>query len=299
MATPTIQGSNTGSDSIIAGYFQDGESAHRAINALLDQGFLASQIGAAFHTNGGAQGGSDGSSTAAASKNPDLGTTFDEEAADLDTSDGGPSSGTTAVQPAGLSTGSGSVILGAGAPGPITGSETTNTGLPHELHSELAHDQPGTAQATPPPTTYTATEPKSSKSDSSWGAKLKHLFQSKKTETAGSGATEESQNFGSGSGHLNLTEPYGQPYSPTAFESSISGVGVPSDHSRQLSQRLSGGGAVVTVSETGRAVEVEKIFEQYGGVVRFASSVFDDSPALDYEPRVEVFGHLEHRYPVL
>jgi hypothetical protein len=286
MATPTLQQSNTGSDTIIAGYFQNGDDAHRAINALLDEGFLSSQIGAAFHTSGSDD------LTPGDSLRQAPGRTFNVEAADVDTSAGGASSGTDAVQPVGLSSGSGSVILGAGNPGPIPGAELTHTGLPHELHSELAHDQPHSFPAT---TATVSPTPVPAKADTSWASRLKHIFQSKPSQTPAA----DTETFGTGAGALNLSTPYGQPYSRTAFESSVSAVGVPAEHSRNLSYRLSTGGAVVTASDTGRTVEVEKIFERYNGVVRFSTDIFDDAPALDYEPRVEVFGHLEHRYPAL
>jgi hypothetical protein len=288
MATPTLQANNTGSDTIIAGYFRSGDDAHRAINELLDEGFLASQIGAAFHTSGG----SNEVSTETVSVRQAPGRTFNEEAADVDTSAGGPASGSDAVQPVGLASGSGSPILGAGKPGPISGSDLHNTGLPSELHSELSHEQPGTGTASSPaPVAASTAQPTHTIHDhKSWTSKLKHLFESKHDA-----AKLDSQKFGTGEGELDLT----RPYSRTAFESSVSDAGVPADHSRHLSHHLSTGGAVVTVSATGRVVEVEKIFEQHNGVVRFSSDIFNDAPALDYEPRVEVFGHLEHRYPVL
>jgi hypothetical protein len=284
MATPTLQQNNTGSDTIIAGYFQTGDDAHRAINALLDEGFPPGQIGAAFHTSGNDDLLPDESIRQAP------GRTFNMEAADIDTSAGGASSGSDAVVPIGLASGSGSVILGAGSPGPIPGAELTHTGLPHELKSELAHDKP---HSFPLPSTTVSSTPAPAKADTSWTSRLKHIFQSRHTEAA------DTQKFGTGAGELDLTTPYGHPYSPTAFESSVSGAGVSAEHSRNLSHRLSTGGAVVTVNDTGRTVEVEKIFERYNGVVRFSSDIFDDAPALDYEPRVEVFGHLEHRYPAL
>lgn len=267
MATTTVPTSTTGSESIIAGYFANGDDAHRAINALLDEGFLPSQIGAAFHT--AATPATDESPYESAIGGESLrqapGRTFNEEAADVDTSAGGASSGSDAVQPAGLSSGSGSVILGAGKPGPIPGSDIEHTGLPHDLKSELAHDQPARR--------------------GTWTSKLRHLFDAK--------PSADSQNFGTGVGDLNLPS---QPYSRAAFETSVSDAGVPAEQSRQLSHRLAGGGAVVTVSATGRAVEVERIFERHNGEVRFTSDIFVDAPAAGYEPHVEVFGHLEHHY---
>lgn len=291
MATPTLQEDNTGTDTIIAGYFRSGDDAHRAINALLDEGFLASQIGAAFHTSGG----SSATSTQTDSVRQAPGRTFNEQEEDVDTSAGGPSSGSDAVQPIGLASGSGSPILGAGKPGPISGSDLHHTGLPSELHSELSHEQPGTRTAAPVPVVTSAAHPTHTIHDhKTWTSKLKHLFESKH-DVAPTAANPDSQKFGTGEGELDLT----RPYSRTAFESSVSGAGVTAEHSRHLSHRLSAGGAVVTVSSTGRAIDVEKIFESNNGVVRFSSDIFNDAPTLEYEPRVEVFGHLEHRYPAL
>ena len=305
MATPTSQASNIGSESLIAGYFASGEDAHRAINALLDEGFSTSQIGAAFHTSGTPSAASSADSSTgnyvSSSMREDLGSTITDKVVDTDGSAGGAESDTTAVQPAGLSTGSGSTILGAGKPGPISGSDLSHTGLPSELTSELGHDQPGSAPRAAATSSYATPAPVESvkSANTSWTEKLKHLFQPKSDASKPSTATaanKEAQNFGTGEGHINLEGPYGQPYSPATFATSVSSAGVPADQSRHLSSRLSTGGAVVTVSATGRAVEVEKIFERYNGVVRFESDIFNDSPALDYEPRVEVFGHLEHHY---
>jgi len=282
MTTSTLQADDLGSGTLIAGYFEDGQDAHRAIQALLDSGFLASQIGAAFHTAGGE---SAGEAIADESMRQAPGRTFNEQAADVDTSAGGASSGSDAVQPVGLSSGSGSVILGAGNPPPIPGSSLAHTGLPHELKSELAHDQPGGSYAhtTSAPVAPAASEP----APTSWTSKLKHLFSKSQP-----GATD-AEGFGTGAGDLKLNS---LPYSRASFETSISSAGAPSDHSRHLSLRLAKGGAVVTVNETGRAVEVEKIFEQFNGEVRFESDVFEDAAGDGYEPHVEVFGHLEHYY---
>lgn len=296
MATPTLQ-TSTGSESIIAGYFQSGEDAHRAINALLDEGFLPSQIGAAFHTGGGSVSSPDPKSVGIDTMREDLGTTISSPPVSSEVSDGGPASDTSAVQPVGLASGTGTPIFGAGKPGPISGSSLAHTGLPSELESELAHEQPGSAGGRTVPATPVTTghaQPTTA-TGSSWSSKLKHLFQSKPDHTTTHETTTQDQNFGTGEGKLDLA----RPYSATAFENSVSSAGVSPDSSRHLSSRLSTGGAVVTVSDSGRSIEVERIFEQHNGVVRFSSDVFNDSPALDYEPRVEVFGHLEHRYPAL
>jgi hypothetical protein len=280
MSTSTLQTNELGSGTLIAGYFEDGQDAHRAIQALIDSGFLPSQIGAAFHSAGAE---SAGEAVAEESIRQAPGRTFNQEAADVDTSAGGASSGSDAVQPVGLASGSGSPILGAGNPPPIPGSSLAHTGLPHELKSELAHDQPGGsyAQTASAPVAPAASQPAAT----SWTSKLKHLFSKSQTS-----ATE---GFGTGAGDLKLNS---LPYSRASFQTSISSAGAPSDHSRHLSQRLATGGAVVTVSDTGRAIEVEKIFEQFNGEVRFESDIFEDAAGDGYEPHVEVFGHLEHYY---
>ena len=305
MATPGVQQGNPGTESIIAGYFQSGEDAHRAINALLDEGFLPTQIGAAFHT--GATPPVSGTEAVSAREYPDdsfrkgLGTTLHEGTTESQDSQGGPSSDTTAVQPSGLSTGSGSPILGAGKPGPISGSDLSHLGLRSELPHELGHDTLGSMPSQVSPATglgsVTAAPSHAAASDNSWTSKLKHLFSSKDSEKQSPLVSDESQNFGTGEGHMGVTPSLGLPYSQADFASSTTRAGVPEDDSRHLSHHLSRGGAVVTVSSTGRSIEVEKIFERHHGQVRFASSTFDDAPVSGSDARVEVFGHLEHHYP--
>ncbi len=309
MATPIMQGQNTGSESVIAGYFSHGDDAHRAINALLDEGFLPSQIGAAFHSSRAAgtspeQGREEVPVLGGNSMREDLGTTLTASSRS-DNSFAGPASDDTAVQPAGIATGAGSPFVGVGKPGPISGSSLAHTGLPSELKSELrsASEVGGTAAAASPvsPAPHLGSGPQHhiAPTDNSWGAKLKHLFSKDDSSLkTGPALSAESQNFGSGSGHLGIEPPYGQPYSRAHFEQSVSSSGVPPEQSRHLAHRLSAGGAVVTVSATGRAIEVEKIFERHHGHVRFASDVLGEEPLIGSEDaRVEVFGHLEHRYP--
>jgi hypothetical protein len=284
MSTSTLQTNELGSGTLIAGYFEDGQDAHRAIQALIDSGFLPSQIGAAFHSAGAE---SAGEAVAEESIRQAPGRTFNQEAADVDTSAGGASSGSDAVQPVGLASGSGSPILGAGNPPPIPGSSLAHTGLPHELKSELGHDQPASAYAQSSSAPVAPSAPQHPAANTSWTSKLKHLFSKNQTSAS------KGEGFGTGAGDLKLTS---LPYSRASFETSVNSAGVPADQSRHLSHRLATGGAVVTVSDTGRAVEVEKIFERFNGDVRFESDIFADAAGDGYVPHVEVFGHLEHYY---
>ena len=293
MATSIVEGHNTGSESTIAGYFDSGEDAHLAINALLDEGFLPSQIGAAFHTGSGHAGG---------------GTASDEPISGADTTLrgagtsvtagntlGGAESDTTAVQPGYLGGGTGTPFGGAAKPRPITGSELEHTGLPSELEHDLPHDAAGAGTRS---ATYVAAEPSkpTTATGGSWTSKLKHLFEPKHEGTK-TVVEDTRQDFGTGEGQLDLGHRHA--YSASSFESSATSAGVPAEQSRHLSQRLSRGGAIVTVSVTGRAPEVERIFERHHGIVRFEGSSFDEPGTLSDDSSVEVFGHLHNHYPTV
>jgi hypothetical protein len=131
----------------IAGYFANGNEAHRAINALIDEGFLPSEIGAAFHSDAaseqfaGSEGTADRQPNVGGSLREELGTTIPRISShETATGRGGASSDTLAVQYASLGGGAGTPFDGASRPGPISGSSLVNTGLPTELKSELPHD---------------------------------------------------------------------------------------------------------------------------------------------------------------
>src|ERR1700761_3254340 len=92
--------SKGGTDSrVVVGYFSDGAQASRAINELIDEGFSASEIGAAFRTERAAAGSATqpleepamGEMTGLTDKNPAL-----------TGSVGGAASHDQAVTPAGL-----------------------------------------------------------------------------------------------------------------------------------------------------------------------------------------------------
>jgi hypothetical protein len=296
----------------VVGYFATGESAHHAINALIDGGFAPSEIGAAFHI--GANPGGDPTHPSSQDRQANLGGSLREELGTTNPSGeaqaqsfGAPGSDTTPVQPGALGGGAGTIFSGAGRPGPISGSSLANSGLPSELKSTLPHQAPLSESghlAAPAP--VPASHPTSHTTDlhESWGEKLKHIFSSDKTgdpkhsadHTNAKGVTtRESQNFGTGEGHLILKEPGNHPYSQPAFEHSFSGYGVPSEHSRSLSHRLGHGGAIITVHAGARTSEAEHILEAAGGEVRFSSGLADS----DYrdDGMVEVFGTVGRDYP--
>ncbi len=297
MATSTQQ---TGT--AVVGYFATGNEAHRAINALIDEGFLPSEIGAAFHV---------GEGSAAADRTPErqanvggslrseLGTTNPSGEAQA-SSFGAPGSDTTPVQPGAMGGGAGTIFSGAGRPGPISGSGLANSGLPSELESSLPHSSSsGEARAIP----SSAGSTHATHRHESWGDKLKHIFTSDKRDSddvssAGSKgpATKESQKFGTGEGHMVLNESSGGfRYSRPAFESSFTGYGVPPEHARSLSHRLGRGGAVLMVHAGSRGTEAERILEANGGEVRFSAGS-PDTTGVD-DGNVEVFGTVHRDYP--
>jgi hypothetical protein len=292
----------------VVGYFATGESAHHAINALIDDGFAPSEIGAAFHigANPGGDTTHDRQANLGSSLREELGTTNPSGEAQAQ-SFGAPGSDTTPVQPGALGGGAGTIFSGAGRPGPITGSSLANSGLPSELKSTLPHEAPlseGGRLAEPAPVHASHLAHHAAHTNESWGEKLKHIFSGDKTSeqkhsadhTIAKGVTtKESQNFGTGEGHLILEEPGNHPYSQPAFEHSFSGYGVPAEHSRSLSHRLGHGGAIITVHAGARTSQAERILEAAGGEVRFSSGLADS----DYrdDGMVEVFGTVGRDYP--
>ena len=314
MATPVKQ---TGT--VVVGYFATGHAAHRAVNALIDEGFLPSEIGAAFHAGPDAdrpasertEGSQPSHPNVGGSLRDELGTTYPEVSGQGSTTVRGAASGTTAVQYAALGGGAGTPVDGAGRPKPITGSDLTHSGLPSELKSSLPHEEGMQERASG--SSYagrSAVEGTTTRTGESWTEKLKHVFssphsESKRADTESkeeeydaapkAPVTKESQAFGTGEGHLELgnadsTRPYSQP----AFESSFSDYGVQPEHARYLSHRIGHGGAIVTVHSPARATDAERVLEAHGGEVRFTGGPASD--ALADESQVEVFGTVGRDY---
>ncbi len=269
---------------VVVAYFADGSDAQRAIDDLLAEQFEPRQIGAAFRSGHG------NSSTAATTDTEEIGSKTVHSAIDSDTLGSGPTSDTSAVTPAGLSTGSGSIISGAGRPGPIPGSE-----IPH--HHSTGPIETNTTVANPLPATGGFHE---ERDENSWWQKLKDLFNSDAAiEGRGKGvASETSMNFGTGEGHLaTFPDNYDYNYSGAAFEGAFSGMGVNQSNARSLVGDLQLGGAIVSVDAAGRLADAERVLERNHGRLRYESATeasrWSDIPG----ERVRVFGQLSRVYP--
>lgn len=306
---------NTRSGSTVAGYFVSGEDAHRAINELLEEGFSARQIGAAFHSNL--------SFRSPGSRSTLSGTDDDsiQAVARLDASVAGAASGTNAVTPMGLSTGGGTVIAGAGNPGPIPGSEIPST-LPSDIPSDIASGRVDRRDASMRSNLSAANEnlqqgagdyePRGNESrrtfesleHESWWDKLKSVFGgSEHTDTAerrGPVSDKSSLNYGTGEGSLDIDTKQNPVYSGSAFESSFAGLGIPQAHSQRLSRELGRGGAVVTVDAGSRSADAEEVLVRNHGIIRYESEPVPGEEASDsgnQEARVEIFGEVHRSYP--
>lgn len=281
----------------VAGYFVSGEDAYRAINMLMEKGFSASEVGAAFHSRTAVfPGRNEGAIQDESKLHPVTGQGI--------TTGAGPASHTSAVTPAGLSTGAGSAIAGAGKPGPIPGAEIPS-GLPTRMRSELAsearpsdfqrskaasHDFPATGDIHP------------AEEGGSWWDKLTHAFGGKEEDAARREAVSDksSLNFGTGEGHLGVYAEHTRPYSGSAFESAFSGMGIPPEHARRLTRELARGGAIVTVKAGSRNGIAETILEQNHGVIRYepAFAVKEEVRSEENpDTHVEVYGEVHRIYP--
>ena len=299
---------------VVVGYFQTGHEAHRAIQALVDSGFLPNEIGAAFHVStstGTEERRSENTHPdVGGSLREELGTTLTGTTHGTRTGTSSAASDTSSVQYASLGGGAGTPFDGAGKPGPISGSSLANTGLPSELKSELPHDaglphstgpvRDSSVPFAPEPTVHTIA---ARNAGDSWTDRLKHIFSSHTTTTAverddvdaapKAPVTKESQDFGTGEGHLMLNT--GVRYSQPAFERSFSEYGVQPEHARHLSHRIGHGGAIVTVHAAARAIDAERLLESHGGEVRFSAGQAGHT-TIASDSHVEVFGTVSRNY---
>lgn len=288
MASSSLNPGKTGTGGTVAGYFANGDDAHRAINDLVEEGFSAREIGAAFH-DGGLIQPSTTSSVEGIDQAADESRLRTERRSD--STPAGAASGTKAVSPSGLSTGGGTTFSGASSPGPIPGSEVPPD-LPRDVPSELGSEASST----------TSSSGRAPEAEGRWG-KLKHVFGGGEHETSSHhepAPDKSSQNFGTGEGQLNLTSSRDYAYSGSAFESSFSGMGIPQDHARRLARDLRRGGAVVTVRAGSKNATAETIMERNRGVIRYESQAAPTESALDTHnqpTRVEVFGEVHRVYP--
>jgi hypothetical protein len=320
--------SNNSASSTVVAYFAKGDEAQRAIGELREEGFASSAIGAAFHSGASTAGSSFAAPSGSASSADDTLSTIGKVGSSTGVS--GASSDTSGVTPAGLSTGGGTVVSGAGRPGPIPGSDipiTLPTNIPSSLRSSNAGvrhagtdfretvdapivDAPIAEARLEDPdvdrASYAAVASHYEKPNQSWWDKVKHLFSDDSEKDVSRprpvAADKSAANFGTGEGQLGIAPSESgadYAYSGSAFESSFSGMGVPQPHARRLSNELRRGGAIVTVNAGSEAAKAEQILERNGGTVRYEAADLLNDPTLGEESdsRVEVFGSVQRVYP--
>ncbi|MBB6144696.1 hypothetical protein HNQ77_002652 [Silvibacterium bohemicum] len=310
MATGNLGSSSRRS---VVGYFSQGEDAQRAIDDLLTAGFRPSEIGAAFHS-----GAASSSSAQTIADEQELRPVVGPNAPGAGSTVSGAASDSSAVTPAGLSTGGGTVNSGADRPGPIPGAEIPSSipsTLPHTIQSTLPstlHPNPSAPLPSQGAVAYPSTggfheERKSGQTN--WWEKLKHVFGGDSDSsriTSNNIVDKTSTNFGTGEGHIGILPEYDFAYSSAAFESAFFGMGIPSTHARQLSSRIARGGAIVTVDAGGLNADAEQILERNHGIVDYeeatpaATSTLRSEDAWEEanrEGRVQLFGRVQSVYP--
>lgn len=279
-------------ENLVVGYFAEGANAYRAINELIDEGFTASEIGAAFRSQPA------GDSQSAVGEMRNVRELTDRNPA-LSGSAGGPASGDEAVTPAGLSPGSGNAFPGApSSPGPIPGSEIPST-LKHDLPETLPHDLPSTLRSGSPATMAT-TGVLAGKGDldDTWVQHLKNIYggpQPAETARTRNAVRASDQKFGTGEGTLGLVPQHA--WSGPAFEGSFTGMGLTPEEARGLSGELGRGGAVVTVEAGERSSLAEAILQRNHGRVRFEYAASTTTPgAVDRQSPVQIYGSMRNYY---
>lgn len=268
-------------ENFVVGYFADGGDASRAVHELIDEGFSAADMGAAFRTPRA------GEREAAAVGEMKSVRELTETNPAMSGSLGGPESDDRAVTPAGLSPGSGNSFPGAPSrPGPIPGAEIPQT-LPHDLPETLPHDLPSTLQSGGATTAA---------ADDRWVEHLRRSWGSSSAETARNrnSVRASDQKFGTGEGTLGLYPDY--EYSESAFEGSFSDMGLKADVARRLSGELAGGGAVVMVRAGERASLAEDILSRNRGRVGFEMAGGTTLRAADRQSPVQVYGSMQEHY---
>lgn len=296
---------NPGTGGTVAGYFASGDDALSAIDDLLEEGFSSGEIGAAFHGSSSARSSSSLSARESARLVNDLPI---RSAKKLDTTAGGPTSDDSSITPMGLSTGGGTIIAGAGAPGPIPGSDIPPD-LPKVIPSELPSDADTRTTSSSqflrqaPTGDAPATGGFHELEQPGWWEKLKHVFGGSETDAASRRqpvSDKSNLKFGTGEGHLGTYADRDYAYSGSAFESSFSGMGIPQQHAQRLSRELQRGGAVITVRAGARNRTAEAIMDRNNGIIRYESASRAGESARENEKpdtRVEVFGEIHRVYP--
>lgn len=269
-----MQNRREADDRVIVGYFADGADAYRAINELIDEGFRASEMGAAFRARRTRTGQMETSAATGgvrelAEKNP--ATTG---------SIGGPASHDEAVTPAGLAPGSGNAFPAPVGPGPIPGSEIPPD-LPRDLPSSLRTESEISAEQG---VRISGQSERLAQREDGGREDMRRIFREDRDRTVRKSSSN--LKFGTGEGHLFS----GVEYAAPAFESAFTGMGLaPSDASR-LSSELDRGGAVVTVFASDRASLAEAILERNHGRIRFDTDTEESARCED--PRVDLYGRM-------
>ena len=262
-------------ESLVVGYFADGADAYRAINELIDEGFRASEIGAAFRApRAGAEQPAAGelkSVRELTDRNPAVSGTL-----------GGPASrrpGRAARRPcARLRQRIPRCALDARADPRLRDSLHAQARSPRDAPSRFAQHaargQPGN-------------EPWLEHLHRNWGSSTAETAKNRNTAAAGN------QKFGTGEATLGLEHSWSEP----AFETSFTGMGLTPEHARSLSGELGRGGAVLTVTAGERSSLAEAILERNHGRVRFeqAAGATTLRPS-DRESPVQIYGSMSNYY---
>lgn len=263
-------------DRVIVGYFADGADAYRAIHELIDEGFRASEMGAAFRARRAGAGrleshAETGGVRELAERNPATSGSV-----------GGPASHDEAVTPAGLAPGSGNAFPAPVGPGPIPGSEIPSD-LPRDLPSSLRTEAEIAAERTP--SSGVRTEMRAQRQEG-WQEGMKRIFPDDRERGGRKGSNPSNLKFGTGEGHLFS----GIEYSEPTFESAFAGMGLGPAEASILSSELSRGGAVVAVFPNDRASLAEAILQRNHGRVRFDTAPQAGERCADSS--VEVYGRM-------
>jgi hypothetical protein len=271
-----MQSGRGSDDRVIVGYFADGADAYRAISELMDEGFQASEMGAAFRSRRAGAGRLERTTETAAVRE------LTERNPATSGSVGGAASHDEAVTPAGLAPGSGNAFPAPVGPGPIPGGELPHH-LPHELPTTLRTDAEIAAERR-----VRSSGPRGemrAQREEGWHEGMNRVFGADR-ERGGARKPGSNLKFGTGEGHLFS----GIEYSAPTFESAFADMGLASDEAGRLSGDLSRGGAVVAVFPSDRASLAEAILERNHGRVRFDSAPEPGAPCED--PRVDVYGRM-------
>lgn len=274
-----VESGSGADDRVIVGYFADGADASRAINELIDEGFIRAEIGAAFRSQAANAAGLEtnaptGGIRERAERNPATSGSV-----------GGAASDDQAVQPAGLAPGSGNAFPAPVGPGPIPGGELPRT-LPHDLPSNLPARDELAAEGLRSGGSAREVRPQRQEE---WRESVNRAF-SEDSERGTRPSNESSPKFGTGEGHLFADNEYLEP----EFENSFTGMGLSAADARGFSASLSRGGAVVSVSPADRASLAEAILERNHGHVRFEEPLSPGETLAD--SRVTVYGRMRNYY---